>query len=111
MDNLEKTSYTALSRYFHSLSKLGYMKFSKVKKLLLLTFIDDILQGRLGQLPSEDDIRLLSKWTDCIYRTCLADYPVISGLQFLPDSTDSLLAEDEDTSFKLTEKEEQRKLN
>lgn len=73
MDNL---IYTALERYFNSLSKFGYKSYDEVYKLIALIFITELLNSDCKYFISEDDYKSIQKTLYCLYRsTCLIPLP------------------------------------
>lgn len=73
MDNL---TYEALSKYFTHLSNVGYFKQSDVDKLIVLTFIQELLDRDFRGLVTEDDYDYIVKAMYCLYgSSCLIPYP------------------------------------
>lgn len=73
MDNL---TYEALSKYFTHLSNVGYFKQSDVDKLIVLTFIQELLDRDFRGLVTEDDYNYIVKAMYCLYgSSCLIPYP------------------------------------
>lgn len=76
MDNLQDIANNAIERYFNSLSKFGYKKYSDVNKLLVLLFIEELLTGELSFFINECDYRSIINVLYCIFgSTCLIDLP------------------------------------
>lgn len=68
--------YNALCQYYNVLSKTGYYKYSDVKKLLVLLFITDMVNGDYRGEISEADYHVIEKALNCLYGTsCLIPYP------------------------------------
>lgn len=78
MENLVNTS---LERYFNSLSKLGYRSYDEVNKLIILIFIQELLDSDCKFFITEDEYIIIHKALYCLYSsTCLIPYPeYISG--------------------------------
>lgn len=73
--DIRKEAYDSLDRYFTSLSVTGYRSYTEVYKLLVLSFIEELLYSFPGMV-SENDYRLFSKVLENIYGTsCLIPYP------------------------------------
>lgn len=73
MDNLVNTS---LEKYFNSLSKLGYIGYKEVDKLIVLIFIYELLDSECKSFITEDEYTTISKALYCLYgSTCLLSYP------------------------------------
>ena len=76
MDSISKMSNEALSRYFSTLSTLGYKSDQSVFKLLVILFIEELLTGEFSQFVTEDDYRDITKAIYCIIgNSCLVDFP------------------------------------
>ena len=76
MDSISKMSNEALSRYFNTLSTLGYKGDQSVFKLLVILFIEELLTGEFSQFVTEDDYRDITKAIYCIIgNSCLVDFP------------------------------------
>jgi len=73
MDNL---AFESVSRYFTHLTNVGYVKQSSVDKLLLLTFIQELIDWDFRGLVTEDDYEDINKALYCLYGSnCLIPYP------------------------------------
>ena len=75
---MEITNITneALRRYFKSLATFGYMKYSEVDKLIVLSFIEELMTGPLSIYITEEDYKVLLNALECLYgSTCLIDFP------------------------------------
>ena len=66
MDKVLNESFT---RYFNILSKLGYMSYSEVDKLLVLIFIYDLLESDCKFFITEEEYRILDNALYCLYGT------------------------------------------
>lgn len=72
MDNILNES---LTRYFNALSKLGYLSYSEVDKLLVLIFIYDLLKSDWKLLITEEEHKIIEDALHCLYgSTCLIPY-------------------------------------
>ena len=68
--------YNALSSYYNVLGKTGYMSWTNVIKLLVLTFYNDFVFNDYRCYLSRDDYRLIERALNCLYgTTCLIPYP------------------------------------
>lgn len=73
---MDKVLNKSLTRYFSILSKLGYVSYSEVDKLLVLIFIYDLLKSDCKSFITEEEYRILDKVLYCLYgHTCLIPYP------------------------------------
>lgn len=76
MEELTKEVSKSLDRYFNTLATLGYINCKETDKLIILLFINDILDLNLTDSISEEDYKLLNKCLYCLYGTsCLIPYP------------------------------------
>ena len=67
--------YEVLSRYFNTLSVLGYKEYSSVYKVLLLILIKDFIDKDYYGYLTEKDYNTINKALYCIYgTTCLIPY-------------------------------------
>lgn len=76
MDKMNIETARSIDNYFSVLSNFGYVNYNHVDKLLVLVFINDIINGMFGNIVSEDEYKILNKCLCCIYGTsCLFPYP------------------------------------
>ena len=69
-------AYEAVNRYFNHLSNVGYFKQSDVNKLILITFIQELLDQDFRGLVSENDYDAINRALYCLYgSSCLIPYP------------------------------------
>lgn len=67
---------TSLKRYFNSLFKFGYKSYNEVNKLLVLLFIQELLNSDCKNFITEKDYITIHKILYCLYgSTCLIPYP------------------------------------
>lgn len=77
MEELDKTLLEALNRYYDALSKLGYINYETVSKLIVALFLNDILNGEFEEPLCEKDYNTITKALYCILgNTCLIPFPV-----------------------------------
>lgn len=79
MDNI---LYTALDNYYNALSKLGYISYSEVNRILVLIFISELSSKCI---ISEEDSKIISKALDCLCYTSSCIIPL-----FEKNFTDSI---------------------
>lgn len=85
MEDLTKETSKSLDVYFNTLSRLGYIDYTQVDKLLVTIFINDIIDGAFGDLISELDYKTLNNCLYCMYGTsCLLPYPTYINDTMLP---------------------------
>lgn len=76
MDVMDEMVYEALTRYFTTLEKKGYMSYDNVFKLLVLNFYKDFVYNDYRGLITKEDYRLIERALNCLYgTTCLIPYP------------------------------------
>lgn len=61
----------SINKYFDILSKTGYVNYSVVNKLLVMSFVDALLTSPLAEFISEEDKGIIFKKTEYLYRECL----------------------------------------
>ena len=67
----------AIDRYFKHLSQFGYKSYADVNRLLVLGFIEEILNSDVYFCISEEDYRVIMNTLYCIInKTCLVDFPI-----------------------------------
>lgn len=77
---MDKLLYQALINYFNALTKLGYMKYSSVNKLLVLIYIKNLLEGDCVSYLTSVDYQNISYALSKLYgSTCLIPYPDITN--------------------------------
>lgn len=68
--------YNTLCKYYHALEVKGYIPYSQVKKLLVLTFYKDFVYHDYYAKLSREDYLLIERALDCLYgSSCLIPYP------------------------------------
>lgn len=68
-------TYEALNRYFTTLSHTGYKSYNEVYKLIVLSFIEELLCDTMLEFLTEDDYKLIINSIDCLYGNCTIPYP------------------------------------
>lgn len=65
--------YESLKRYFTTLSKLGYVNYNNVYKILVLIFIDELLNSNC--IISKDDYKSIDSAITCLQgSTCFIPF-------------------------------------
>lgn len=72
---LTEDVYSALKKYFSTISNIGYKSYGEVDKLLVFIFIEEILNGPMCAYVSEEDYKTLTDTLECMYGTCMIPYP------------------------------------
>jgi hypothetical protein len=73
---MDELVYSALSRYYQVLGKLGYYKYDTVYRLLLLSFYKNFVYHDYRGLVTPEDYSLIEKALNCLFgTTCLIPYP------------------------------------
>lgn len=81
MDKITTLSVEAISRYFHTLSVLGYKNYDSVYKLLSLLFVEELLTGELSIFINEEDYRTITNFLYCLYGSnCMIGFPSYDSL-------------------------------
>lgn len=66
--------FEALDRYFYILSKQGYKNYCEVNKLLVLSFIEELLTGPMSSMVTEEDYWVIMRGVSCLGGSCLIPY-------------------------------------
>lgn len=75
MESYLKVLAEALGRYFKTLIHYGYVKLTNLDKLLVLTYVEEILTDRFQVDVSEEEYQEMSKALMCIMGSnCLIPY-------------------------------------
>lgn len=73
---MDEVVMQSLSKYYNVLEKTGHVKYSDSKKLLVLSFIWDLIHHDYHALLSKEDYHIIERALDCLYgTTCLITYP------------------------------------
>lgn len=73
---MDEITFEAVNKYFTHLSNVGYFSQSNVDKLLLLTFIQEMIDNGFRGLISEEDYDYINKALYCLYgSSCIIPYP------------------------------------
>lgn len=67
--------YDAVNRYFSMLSHIGYKSYDQVDRLLIMTFIEELLNGSMSQFLTEKDYITITDGLYCLYGTCMMPFP------------------------------------
>lgn len=67
--------YNSVNRYFSALSHMGYKPDEEVNKLLVFTFLEEILYGPLSQFITEEDYKTIISTLYCLYGSCMIPFP------------------------------------
>ena len=64
-----------IDNYYNILEQTGYYNYSSVCKILVLSFIDDLLNTEFNSFISEDDYKLIANILNCFTSSdCLIPY-------------------------------------
>lgn len=76
VDVMDEYIYNALSGYYSTLEKTGYLPNDISEKLLLLGFYNDFAINDYRGIIDKEDYKLIEKALECLYGTnCLMPYP------------------------------------
>lgn len=106
MDRITKVTEEAVRRYFNSLFKFGYKKYTDVDRLLVLTYIEELLEHELFGFMTEEDYNEIVKAIGCIaVGTCLVDFPSYATYDDLIKNkiVDNVIRTDESGIFRVCE--------
>ena len=74
MDKLLQTTSVTLDNYFNVLHKVGYLNDTKVNQVLLLTYLNDMLQDCRFFITAEDYTTIASVLSCLMTDSCLVPY-------------------------------------
>lgn len=99
--------YDSLQKYFKVLSQYGYKTYGDVNKVLLLIYIDRLLNGNYGIQITEEDYRIIDNSLYCVFgNSCLISYPTINVYDTIiskRDDIDVVRLSDIDEDVRITE--------
>ena len=76
VDAMDEFVYNSVSKYFHALSVMGYIKQKSVNSLLVLLFYYHLIYHDYRGYISREDYHDIEKALNCLYGTnCLIPYP------------------------------------
>lgn len=109
MDILDE-NYNSIEYYFSLLKHTGYIKDSQVMKLLVFSFIVEMLYGDMSYFITEEDYNSITDALYCIYGSCMISFPdykkAVSAIKGrLPDefriTESNILRDTEDTRLRV----------
>lgn len=65
-----------LDRYFTSLSNSGYKSYEDVNKIIIYTFIEELLCGPMSEFVTKDDYKSIMALLYCLYDSCNIPIPL-----------------------------------
>lgn len=68
--------HESLNKYFSSLKYSGYKSYNEVNKLLILVFIEELLNGAMSKYITDEDYKIINNSMNCLYGSCMIPYPV-----------------------------------
>lgn len=74
LDYLTKEVAGAVDRYMSVLSHIGYKSYCAVGKLLVYSFIEEILD-KFSSAVTEDDYNSMANVINCFYGSCMIPFP------------------------------------
>lgn len=113
MENLDELTFQALERYFSVLEKVGYIKQKDVNKVILLTFLQDLME-HYSYYITEDDYNMINNIIVCLYSSsCLIPF---AQYQKLSEPIDNYILNipvriSEDYNIRHTQEEVERLVN
>lgn len=74
LNYLKEEASNAINNYMLSLSQLGYKSYCSVNKLLVFTFIEELL-AKYNFIITEDDYNTMANAINCLYGSCMIPFP------------------------------------
>lgn len=76
MEEVTNITENTINRYFNSLSKLGYKNYTDVYKIIILTFLEELLGYDFFEFVSEEDYTAIMQAIYCLAgNTCIIEFP------------------------------------
>lgn len=69
MEITNKTN-KALHSYFQILSKQGYKNYKEVYKLIVLCFLEELINSQYSFMLKDEDYRIIMNYIKCINESC-----------------------------------------
>ncbi len=111
MDNLTTITSHSTNQYFNLLSYVGYLKQTEVDKLLVISFIEELLNSDLAFSITEQEYKLMMQVVFCLIGdSCLfTDYPFLGYEATIRDNRDMFIPRiTEDRQLRKTQQSEFR---
>lgn len=67
--------FESLQRYFSTLTHTGYKSYDEVYRLIIYTFIEELINGPMSEFITDDDYGIIYKSLNCLYGSCTIPYP------------------------------------
>lgn len=106
MEEVTNITENTVNRYFNSLSKLGYRNYTDVYKIIILTFLEELLDYDFFGFVSEEDYNAIMKAIYCLAdNTCTIEFPSYATYDdiFRKSSVDLTSRITEDGIFRISE--------
>lgn len=85
---LSDISFNALSRYFNSLTHMGYIKDTNVFKLLVLLYLEEVINNEEFNFITNEDYNIIYNTLYCLSENnCLIDIPISMNSNSLINKT------------------------
>lgn len=76
MNNITKLTYDSLNKYFNKLKYTGYLNSFDTNKLLILTFIEELLFDKFPYFVDNEDYSIIINALNTLYGSnCIIDIP------------------------------------
>ena len=73
LKHIDNILYQSLDNYFRILSHIGYKQYCAVDKLLIIYFIQEMIDGVKDRI-TEEDYNTMAKVVECISGSCIIPY-------------------------------------
>lgn len=71
---LKEEVSNAINKYMFTLRQLGYKSYCSTNKLLVFTFIEELL-SKCNFIITEDDYNTMANAVNCLYGSCMIPFP------------------------------------
>lgn len=74
MRNMVDALANGFEKYYNTVTKLGYADINAVNKLIVATWINDVLMGRYDKIVNEQEYKILENLYMCMEGSCFVPY-------------------------------------
>lgn len=74
MNNITNALADGFEKYYNTVSKLGYVDINAIDKLIVATWINDVLMGRYDIIVTEQQYKILENLYMCMEGSCFVPY-------------------------------------
>lgn len=76
MSPLREALLKGYDKYYRTLTQVGFINTDQVNRLIITTWINDVLEGKYGFIVNDEQYNLLDRLYNCVNHSCLLPYNV-----------------------------------